>query len=215
MNKLLTYMMAILIICAAGFIVFWFVIHEPFLQKKTEKEAAIKKAKSQAREIKKVESKIKEREVELETEKKNIFRLLCGARDRSIEKFLKEVEDASDKASIGLDNLRIESVIIKDLHSKIPLNLSLSGPYFQIFKFLQLIQKNGKLDFSTGYLSIQSEAKTVAIQNLLQYVDKSAKYSPRDEFPNLRVELNANMVVIDPSHLERYQTRDQSNCNEI
>lgn len=214
MNRLLTYVMSIIIICAAAFIVFWFLIEEPFRKEFEDKEKAIRETRARIKKLEGLSNEIKEREKEINDTKQEIFKILCAARGRSIEKFLKEIEEDADESKIDLENIRIESVIIKDLYSKIPLNLNLSGPYFKTYDFIKRIQDRGKLDFSTGFLSIQAEAKADPIDNLFKYISKDTKYVVADTFPNLRVEVNGEMIIIDNSHLERYRTDALSKCDD-
>ncbi len=214
MNRLLTYVMSIIIICAAAFIVFWFLIEEPFRKDLEDKEKSIRDTRARIKKLQGLSKEIKAKEQEIVQSKQDIFRMLCAARGRSIEKFLKELEEDADESKINLENIRIESVIIKDLYSKIPLNLNISGPYFQIYDFIRRIQDRGKLDFGTGYLSIQAEAKTNPITNLFNYISKSSKYKASDQFPNLRVEVNGEMIIIDNTHLDRYRTDTLPKCDE-
>jgi ferritin len=214
MNRLLTYVMSIIIICAAAFIVFWFLIEEPFRTATEEKDKAVRETRARIKKLEGLAGEIKEKEKEINDTKQEIFKMLCAAQGRSIEKFLKELEEDADESKIELENIRIESVIIKDLYSKIPLNLNISGPYFKIYDFIKRIQDRGKLDFGTGYLSIQAEAKADPVENLFKYIAKDTKYVVTDTFPNLRVEVNGEMVIIDNTHLERYRTDTLSKCDD-
>jgi Tfp pilus assembly protein PilO len=214
MNRLLTYVISVIIIGAAAVIVFWFLIEEPFRKEINEKENRIRDTKSRIKKLQGLANEIKDKDKEITDTKQEIFKMLCAARGRSIERFLKELEEDADESKIDLENIRIESVIIKDLYSKIPLNLNLSGPYFKIFDFVKRVQDRGKLDFGTSYISIQAEAKADPVENLFKYIAKDTKYQVSDAFPNLRVELNGEMVIIDNSHLERYRTDTLSKCDD-
>ena len=88
MNKLVTYVMAILSLCATGFLVFWFLIQEPFAQKMEEIDTRIRDAKEQIRKYERAKEQCKTYEEKINSTKKKIFRLLCSAKGRTIEDFL-------------------------------------------------------------------------------------------------------------------------------
>lgn len=216
MNKLVTYVMAIVALCATGFLVFWFLIQEPFNTDKEKIETEIRDAREQMRKYEKAKKDCKTYEEKINTTKKKIFTLLCGARGRTIEDFLKELETDSDTSKIELENIRIESMTVSELCSKIPMDLNISGPYFQIYKFLALVQNRGKMDFSGGSLSIASESKQVAIPKMKDYVSTRSKYKPGDRFPNLRVNVNGEIIIIDENtHMRKYRTSELSSCDGI
>lgn len=216
MNKLVTYVMAILALCATGFLVFWFLIQEPFNTDKEKIETEIRDAREQMRKYEQAKKQCKSYEEKINTTKKKIFTLLCSARGRTIEDFLKELENDADTSKIDLENIRIESMTVSELCSKIPMDLNISGPYFQIYQFLALVQKRGKMDFSGGSLSIASESKQVTIPKLKDYVSTLSKYKPGERFPNLRVNVNGEIIIIDENtHMRKYRTSELSSCDGI
>lgn len=216
MNKLVTYVMAILSLCATGFLVFWFLIQEPFNHKMEEFDTKIRDARDQIKKYQQAKEQCKTFEEKINTMKKKIFRRLCSAKGRSIEEFLKELETDSDTSKIDLENIRIESMTVSELCSKIPMDLNVAGPYFQIFKFLALVQKRGKMDFSGGSLSIASESKLVNIPKLKDYVSQKCKYKEMERFPNLRVNVNGEIIIIDEqTHMRKYRTSELSSCDGI
>lgn len=216
MNKLVSYLMSILIICALGFIFYWFLIHEPYTKQMEDIENRIKEANDLIEKYKRAQRENKQLESDIKEVKQKIFRLLCKARGRTLEDFLKELEIDSDKSMIDLDNIRIENVHMDELCSKIPIDLNVGGPYFQMFKFLGQVQKRGKLDFSGGALNIASETKQIPIKNLSQYTDASKrKYNEGEVFPNLRVNLNGEIIIIDDNHLRKYKTNELNSCEGL
>ncbi|MBI4863688.1 MAG: type 4a pilus biogenesis protein PilO [Candidatus Riflebacteria bacterium] len=218
MNKFLTYVMSVLIISAAAFIVFWFLIEDPYRKEMDELEAQIKEEQSKIEQHKKDQKDIKKLEEDIEKIKQDIFRILCKARGRSLEQFLREIEDDADAAAIKLESIRIESVVTKELNSRIPLDFNISGPYFILYDFLQKLEtagkSKGKLDFSQSQLSIAQESKTEKLPKLTQISDsKRTKYNPgTDMFPRLRVTLNGEIIIIDDTQLEKYKTANLSKC---
>ena len=132
MNKLVSYLMSILIICALGFIFYWFLIHDPYTKQMEDIENRIKESNDLIEKYKRAQKENTQTESEIKDAKQKIFRLLCTARGRTLEDFLKELEDDSDAAEIELDNVRIENVQMDELCSKIPVDLNVGGPYFQI-----------------------------------------------------------------------------------
>jgi Tfp pilus assembly protein PilO len=218
MNKFLTYVMSVLIISAAAFIVFWFLIEDPYRKDIDELESQIKEELSKIEQHKKDQKEIKVIEEQIEKVKQEIFRMLCKAQGRSLEQFLREVEDDADHTAIKLESIRIESVVTKELNSRIPLDFNLSGPYFILYDFLQKLESTGKskgkLDFSQSQLNIAQESKLERLNKLQQLVDtKRSKYNPaQDQFPRLRVTLNGEIVIIEPSQLEKYKTASLSRC---
>jgi len=215
MNKFLTYVMSVLIISAAAFIVFWFLIEDPYRKELDEIEGQIKEEQAKIDQHKKDQKDIKKYEDDIDKTKQEIFRMLCKARGRSLEQFLREFEDDADAAAIKLESIRIESVVTKELNSRIPLDFNLSGPYAILFDFLQRLETTGKakgkLDLSASQLSIAQEAKTEKIPKLAQLM-KGTKYTPIDQFPRLRVTLNGEIIIIDETQLEKYKTATLSKC---
>ena len=214
MNKLLTYIMSILIISVAAFIVYWVLIENPYVEGKEEIEVKIKREESRYQTHLRDQDSIKKIESDIEDLKVEIFKQLCRARGRSLEQFLKEIEDDADASDIKLESIRIESVITKELNSRIPLDFNISGPYFVLYNFLARVQDRGKMDFSQGQLSISQETKMEKVGNLAKMIDPAnpSKYKPVDEFPRLRVTLNGEIIIIDNDQLERYKTNKMSAC---
>lgn len=217
MNKFLTYVMSVLIISAAAFIVFWFLIEDPYNKEKDELENQIKEEKSKIETHRKDQKEIKKYEEEIEKTKQDIFRMLCKARGRSLEQFLREFEEDAEASAIKLESIRIESIVTKELNSRIPLDFNLSGPYFILYDFLQKLETTGKakgkLDFSQSQLSIAQETKMEKIPKLQQLANPKSKYNPAtDQFPRLRVTLNGEIVIIDETQLEKYKTAQLSKC---
>lgn len=217
MNKIVSYLMSILIICALAFIFFWFLIHEPHNKEMSEIASRISDSKALIKKYKRAENENKQLEANINDTKQKIFKLLCTAKGRTLEDFLKELEDDSQAANIDLDNVRIENVHIDELCSKIPIDLNVAGPYFKIFKFISLIEDKGKLDFSSGgSLNIASDNKELPIKDLRKYTDLSRKkYMDDDKFPGLRVNLNGEIIIIDDSHMRKYRTSELSSCEGL
>lgn len=217
MNKFLTYVMSVLIISAAAFIVFWFLIEDPYNKEKDELDNQIKEEKAKVETHKKDQKEIKKYEDEIEKTKQEIFKMLCKARGRSLEQFLREFEEDAEASAIKLESIRIESIVTKELNSRIPLDFNLSGPYFILYDFLQKLETTGKakgkLDFSQSQLSIAQETKTEKIPKLQQLANPKCKYNPAlDQFPRLRVTLNGEIIIIDETQLEKYKTATLSKC---
>lgn len=217
MNKFLTYVMSVLIISAAAFIVFWFLIEDPYNKEKDELDNQIKEEKAKIETHKKDQKEIKKYEDEIEKTKQDIFKMLCKAKGRSLEQFLREFEEDAEASAIKLESIRIESIVTKELNSRIPLDFNLSGPYFILYDFLQKLEttgkSKGKLDFSQSQLAISQETKTEKIPKLQQLANPKCKYNPAlDLFPRLRVNLNGEIVIIDETHFERYKTATLSKC---
>lgn len=217
MNKLLTYIMSILIISVAAFIVGWFLIEEPYKKGKEELIDKINRQKSRHDTHVRDQKQIGKIQAEIEDLKVEIFKKLCTARGRSLEQFLKEVEDDADAAGIKMESIRIESVITKELNSRIPLDFNISGPYFILYNFLARVQERGKMDFSQGQLSIAQETKMEKMTALNKVLDAAnpRKYKGTDEFPRLRVTLNGEIIIIDNDQLDRYKTNKMSVCPEM
>ena len=216
MNKLVSYMMSILIICALGFIFYWFLIHEPYTKQLEDIENRIKEANDLIEKYKRAQEENKQLEVDIKDMKQKIFRLLCKAKGRTLEEFLRELEVDGEQSDIDLDNIRIENVQMDELSSKIPVDLNIAGPYFKLYKFLSLVQTRGKLDFSGGALNVASETKQIPIKKLSDYTDLSKKkYRDGEAFPNLRVNLNGEIIIIDENHLRKYKTNELSSCDGI
>lgn len=216
MNRLVTYLMSVLFIFALSAIILWFIIYEPYVKEETELQEAISSSQKLVKRYKEAKDEISKLEQEIDEVKQNIFRKLCTAKGRSIEEFLKELEVDSNDSKIQLDSIRIDSISSLDLWSKIPLEFNIGGPYFQLFDFLARVQKRGKMDFSNGVLSITSETKTGTVPDLMKLVDQSkTKYQPNQQFPNLRVNLNGEIIIIDKNHLLKYRTEALSSCDGV
>jgi|GEM_PF-1057464 len=219
MNKFLTYVMSVLIISAAAFIVFWFLIEDPYRKESDELDTQITEEQSKIKQYKNDQKEIKALEEQIEKVKQEIFRMLCKARGRSLEQFLKEIEDDADSSQIKLESIRIESVLTKELNSRIPLDFNLSGPFFVLYDFLQKLEttgkSKGKLDFSQSQLNVAQESKNEKLPKLVQLADKRTKYNASvDQFPRLRVTLNGEIIIIDETQLEKYKTASLSKCPE-
>jgi hypothetical protein len=216
MNRLVTYLMSVLFILALSAIIMWFIIYEPYVKEETEISEAIASSQKLVKRYKRAKDEIKKLKGEIDEVKQNIFRKLCTAKGRSIQQFLKELEIDSNEAKIQLDSIRIDSISSLDLWSKIPLEFNIAGPYFRIFDFLSRIQNRGKMDFSNGVLSITAETKTVAIPELNKLIDQAnpsaSKYQASKQFPNLRVNLNGEIIIIDKNHQLKYKTQGLEDC---
>ncbi len=216
MNKMVTYLMSIVFIAALCLIIFWFIIYEPYVKEETELNELISSSEKLVVRYNDSKKAITQLEAEIDQVKNSIYRKLCSAKGRSIEEFLKEVETDGNDAKVKLQNIRIDSVSSLDLWSKIPLEFNLSGPYFKIFDFLSRIQKRGKMDFSSGVLSITAETKFESIPKLMELVDQAkTKYQPTTKFPNLRVNLNGEIIIIDKNHLLKYRTESLRSCDGV
>lgn len=213
MNRMVTYIMSVVFIFALSAIIFWFIIYEPFIKEQTELSEAISSSKNLVKRYRKAKEDIAKLNQDIEQVKQNIYRKLCSAKGRSIEKFLQDLETHANDAKIELDAIRIDSISSLDLWSKIPLEFNIGGPYFHIFDFLRKIEGDGKMDFSDGVLSVTAETKTVPIRDLSKLVDQSlSKYQNGAQFPNLRVNLNGEIIIIDKNHLQKYKTDALSDC---
>jgi len=216
MNRIVTYVMSVLFILAFSAIIGWFIIYEPYNKKDQELEEQINQARTLVKRYKAAKAEIENLEGQINEVKQKVFRKLCSAQGRTIQQFLRELEIDSTEAGIQLDSVRIDSISSLDLWSKIPLDLNIGGPYFQIFDFLKRVQKRGKMDFGNGVLSITSETKTVRVKELTKLVDQNkTKYSPDKTFPNLRVNLNGEIIIIDKNHLLKYRTDALSSCDGV
>lgn len=216
MNKFVTYVMSVLFIIAFSAIIFWFIIYEPYDKKQKELDEAIDQARGLVAKYKKAKEEIDALEQKINEAKQKVFRKLCGAQGRNIQEFLKELEEDGNLSGIQLDSIRIDSISSLDLWSKIPIDLNIGGPYFQVFDFLARVQKRGKMDFSTGVLSITAESKADPIQELSKFVDQSKTKYPQDQrFPNLRVNLNGEIIIIDNNHLQKYKTDQLNKCDGV
>jgi len=81
---------------------------------------------------------------------------------------------------------------------------------------LQLVQGRGKLDFSGGALNVASETKMEPIKNLNELTDAAKrKYNDGDTFPNLRINLNGEIIIIDDNHLRKYKTNELNSCEGL
>lgn len=217
MNKMLTYVMAMLIITAAAFIVYWFLIETPNAQRAQDLNQGIEGERNKAATYKKDEKEIKKVEEDILKVKEEIFNMLCKAKGRSLEQFLKEVEEDSNSAGVNLESIRIESVVPKELAARIPLDFNLSATYFNLYDFLLRIQDRNKLDFSSSSLTLTLDGnRREKISNLVKLVDtQKSKYdATKDQFPRLRVTLTGDIVVIEPSQLERYKPSPEKQCAE-
>lgn len=215
MNKLLTYIMSVLIITVAAFIVFWFLIEDPYVKGIEDIDDKIKREEARYQTHLRDKDGIKKIEDQIDELKVDIFTMLCNAQGRSLRQFLKEVEDDADESSIKLESIRIESLITKELYSQIPLDFNVSGPYFVLYNFLARLQERGKMDFGSGQLSISQETKVEKINNLDKVIDPAnnpLKYTKTTEFPRLRVTLNGEIIIIDNDQLERYKTPKMDAC---
>jgi len=217
MNKIVSYLMSILIICTLAFIFYWFLIHEPFNKQISDYDTRIADSEAMITKYMRAKQDNKQTESTINETKQKIFKLLCTAKGRTLEDFLKELEDDSQIADIDLENVRIENVHIDELSSKIPIDLNVGGPYFKIFKFISLIENQGKLDFSSGgSLNISSDNKGATIKNLRKYTDMAMKkYMDNDKFPGLRVNLNGEIIIIDDNHMRKYRTSELSSCEGL
>jgi hypothetical protein len=217
MNKFLTYVMSVLIISAAAFIVFWFLIEDPYRKMYDDLDNQIREEQAKVDQHKKDQKDIKNLEDQIDKTKQEVFRMLCKARGRSLEQFLREIEDDADAASVKMDSIRIESVVTKELNSRIPLDFGFSAPYFLLYDFLQRLESTGKskgkLDFSQSQLSIGQETKMEKIPKLKELMAAKGKYQVGvDTFPRLRIQLNGEIVIIDETQIERYKTNNLSRC---
>lgn len=217
MNKFLTYVMSVLIISMAAVIVGYFLIYDPSRTQLEELDQQIKTAESENQKHIKNKGEISKQEEIIEKTKQEIFQMLCKARGRKLETFLREIEDDADDAAIKLENIRIESVVTKELNSKIPLDFQISGPYFILYDFLQKLESTGKakgkMDFSQSQISIASESKTDKLAKLDKLKSPKSKYNANvDKFPGLRVQMNGEIIIIDDTQLERYKTQAMSKC---
>lgn len=216
MNRMVTYMMSVVFIFALSAIIFWFIIYEPYVKEDTELNEAISSSQKLVQRYRRAKDEIAKLEQDIDQVKQNIFRKLCSAKGRTIQEFLRELEVDANESKIELDAIRIDSISSLDLWSKIPLEFNIGGPYFQVFDFLGRVQGRGKMDFSNGVLSITAETKMVGIPNLMALVDQSkTKYQPAKQFPNLRVNLNGEIIIIDKNHLLKYRTEALQSCEGV
>ncbi len=216
MNRIVTYIMSVLFILAFSGIVGWFMIYEPYEKQKQELQEQIDSANNLVKKYRQAKTEIEALEVQINEVKQKVFRKLCSAQGRTIEQFLREVEIDGNEADIDMESIRIDSISSLDLWSKIPLDFNIAGPYFKIYDFLARVQKRGKMDFSNGVLSITAETKIDRLPNLMKLVDQQkTKYTAESRFPNLRVNLNGEIIIIDKNHLLKYRTDALSSCDGV
>ncbi len=208
MNKLVTYVISVLVLACVGFVVFWFMIKDPFEKEQARLQNQIAEYESKIRSAKRKKKQIAEVNDKITAKRRQIYELLLGAKGRTLEDFLKELEEDAIAAKLSLESVRIEGITSTRLCSKIPLDIFVSGPYFKVFKFLSLLEKQGKLDMSSGRLNMSADNKEVKIENLKEYVDPDAvsKYPPGETFPSLRVNLSGKLIIITQEHINRYKT---------
>lgn len=166
------------------------------------------------RDIKELEEKVREKKREIVTFLKE------KTKDRDINRFLNDMEVYSQDSGATLKQIRINPKISKQLYSEVQMDFGVEATYFEFYDLLTRIENGGMLNFSQSELTITGggvdrgvkvkdlEEQTTRRTNLTDVNGKPVElktYTKETEFPKLRVQFNGKLILIDSSHITRYE----------
>lgn len=219
--KFLMYTVGMVVITfVTGF--FWiFYYQKPLEQAKSKIDEKHQSLNARLRKGRKYNQEIEELRQTISEKKRAIVTLLREkTKNRDVGKFLNDVELDASNSSVKLKSIRIHPKTQRQRYMEIPMEFSLDGAYFGLYDFFTRVEKREMLNLINSQLSLSGGGsdRGVKVKNLSDLVDKSKKlrdinekevkmqkYSDDTEFPLLRVQFDGRIIIIDKSHIARYE----------
>lgn len=219
--KFLMYTVGMVVITfVTGF--FWiFYYQKPLEQAKSKIDEKHQTLKKRLRQGERYDDEIKQLRRQISEKKRAIVSLLREkTKNRDVGKFLNDVELDASNSSIKLKSIRIHPKTQRQRYMEIPMEFSIEGPYFGLFDFFKRVEAKEMLNLINSQLSLSGGGsdRGVKVKNLSDIIDKSKKlrdinekevkmqkYSDDTEFPLLRVQFDGRIILIDKSHIARYE----------
>ena len=100
------------------------------------------------------------------------------------------------------------------------MEFSVDGPYFGLYDFFTRVEKRQMLNLTNSSLSLSGggSGRGVEVKNLTEKIDTTKKlsdlyekpiamkkYEKDTRFPILRVQFDGRIIIIDRSHIARYE----------
>ena len=201
---------------------FWiFYYQKPLEQAKSKIDEKHQTLKKRLRQGERYDDEIKQLRRQISEKKRAIVSLLREkTKNRDVGKFLNDVELDASNSSIKLKSIRIHPKTQRQRYMEIPMEFSIEGPYFGLFDFFKRVEAKEMLNLINSQLSLSGGGsdRGVKVKNLSDIIDKSKKlrdinekevkmqkYSDDTEFPLLRVQFDGRIILIDKSHIARYE----------
>lgn len=219
--KFLLYAMGMVVITFTT-VFFWiFYYKQPLEASKSKIDEKYTNLRQRIKKGQKFDEEIQQLQQLISEKKRAIVTLLKEkTKNRDVGKFLNDVELDATNSAIKLKSIRIQPKTQRQRYLEIPMEFSLDGPYFGLYDFFTRIEGRQMLNLTNSGLSLQGGGadRGVKVENLAKIIDKSKKlndlsekevklqkYSDDTEFPMLRVNFDGRIIIIDRSHIAKYE----------
>ena len=219
--KLLGYVVAMIIVTAVTLCFWLFNFKQPLEVSKKEIDTKYKRLRVSLKKGKKYDRQIKEYRATISEKKRAIVTLLKEkTKNRDVGQFLNDVELDATNADIKLKSIRIHPKTQRQRYMEIPMEFSVDGTYFGLYDFFSRVENRQMLNLTNSSLSLGGggSGRGVEVKNLTDKIDRSkkltdlhekqikmAKYEKDTRFPILRVQFDGRIIIIDRSHIARYE----------
>jgi len=169
----------------------------------------------------KVKAEIAGLEEELRKKKRDIVTLLREkTKDRDVNKFLNDLEVHAQDSGITLKQVRIHPKTAKQRYTEILMEFNVEGAYIQFYDFLTRLERDGFINFSSSQITISGGGadRGDKIKNLKDQLAQRSdlkdvngkkvdlkEVDTETQFPRLRVQFDGRLIIIDSSHITRYE----------
>lgn len=219
--RILGYLVLMVVITAIAGVVGWMNFHTPMVEALERIETERKELQSKKERGQKVRQEINGLEEEIKKTKREIVTLLKEkTKDRDVNKFLNDLEVHSQDSGIGLKQIRIHPKTQKQRYTEILMEFNVEGAYVQVYDFLTRIERDGFLNFSNSQITISGGGadRGTKVKDLKNQMTKRSDLKDvngkpielkvldaETDFPRLRIQLDGRLIIIDRSHITRYE----------
>ena len=219
--RFLGYVVAMIIVTAITLCFWLFNFKQPLEETKKEVDNKYKRLRVKLKKGKKLDKEIKKYRSDISDKKRAIVTLLKEkTKNRDVGQFLNDVELDATNADIKLKSIRIHPKTQRTRYMEIPMEFSVDGTYFGLFDFFKRIENREMLNLTNSSLNLGGggSGRGVEVKNLTKKIDRTKKltdlhdkpitikkYENDTRFPVLRVSFDGRIIIIDRSHIARYE----------
>jgi len=219
--RFLGYVVGMIIVTAVTLCFWLFNFKQPLEESKKEIDNNYKRLRAKLNKGKRFDKEIKKYRSEISEKKRAIVSLLKEkTKNRDVGQFLNDVELDATNSDIKLKSIRIHPKTQRQRYMEIPMEFSVDGTYFGLYDFFSRVENRQMLNLTNSSLSLGGggSGRGVEVKNLSDKIDKTKKlndlhekpikmkkYEKDTRFPVLRVQFDGRIIIIDRSHIARYE----------
>ena len=219
--KFLGYVVGMIIVTAVTLCFWIFNFQQPLEESKKSIQIEYDLLRIKLKQGKKYDKELKSYRAQISEKKRAIVTLLKEkTKNRDVGQFLNDVELDARNSDIKLKSIRIHPKTQRQRYMEIPMEFSVDGTYFGLYDFFSRVENRQMLNLTNSSLNLGGggTGRGVEVKNLKDKIDTSKKltdlhekpimmkkYEKDTRFPVLRVSFDGRIIIIDRSHIARYE----------